>query len=156
MPISLRAATAADQAAIAALVKTVNINPMDLKWQRFLVAVDDATQAVVATGQIKEHGDGSHELASIGTLPEFRQQGLAHQIIDRLIAQHPATLHLTCLSRMGPLYEQFGFRALTYKEMTPYYKRLSKLANVFQFRTAHQDRLLVMRLDARTGEAPGD
>lgn len=152
MPITLRAATAADQPAITALIKTVQINPMDLKWPHFVVAVDDATQAIVATGQIKEHGDGSHELASIGTLPEYRGRGLAHQIIERLMAQHPDTLYLTCLSKMGPLYEQFGFRGLALKEMTPYFRRLTRLANVMQFRAAHEDRLLVMKRDGDSGD----
>ena len=152
MAITLRTATAEDQPAITALIKTVQILQMDLKWQHFVVAVDDATGAVVATGQIKEHGDGSHELASIGTLPEYRHQGLAHQIIARLIAQHPATLYLTCLTKMGPLYEQFGFKALTPKQYTPYFRRLAKLANVMQFRAAHEDRLLVMRRDGDAGD----
>jgi N-acetylglutamate synthase-like GNAT family acetyltransferase len=145
MTITLRPATAADQPAITALIKTVDINPMDLKWPNFLVAVDEATQAIVATGQIKRHGDGSDELASIGTLPEYRGRGLAHQIITQLIAQHPATLYLTCLDYMAALYEEFGFRTIPAQEMPPYFRRLARLARMMGWLDKRGQQLLVMK-----------
>ena len=144
MPITLRPATEADQPAITALIKLVQINPMDIKWPNFLVAVDEATGAVVATGQIKRHKDGSEELASIGTLPAYRGQGLAHQIINRLLAQHPQTLYLTCLGKMGGLYETFGFRKLEPKEYPPYFKMLARVARLAQLGAAEGDKLWVM------------
>src|SRR5215218_9459621 len=105
MTITLRPATAADQAAIDALIKGLHLFGLNIKWPHFVVAVDDETHQVVAMGQIKQHGDRSYELASIGTAPEYRGRGLARQIIDRLISQHPGELHLMCLSTMGPFYE---------------------------------------------------
>ena len=51
------------------LPRAARINPMDLKWANFVVAVDDESGAIVGTGQIKQHGDGSYELASIATVP---------------------------------------------------------------------------------------
>ena len=152
MTITLRPAAAEDQPAINALIKTVDINPMDLKWPHFLLAVDDDTQQVVATGQIKQHGDGSYELASIGTLPEYRGRGLAHQIIARLITQHTGELYLTCLSTMGPLYEQFGFRALTFDEMPTYFRRLTRVAKMAMWLDRRGLKLLVMKLERAQGK----
>jgi hypothetical protein len=37
--LTYRPAQASDEAAIKALIRAVNINPMGLKWPRFLVAV---------------------------------------------------------------------------------------------------------------------
>ncbi|MCC7361448.1 MAG: GNAT family N-acetyltransferase [Anaerolineales bacterium] len=144
MSITVRAATAGDQAAITALIRSVRINPLDVKWPNFLVAVEEATGAVVATGQIKRHQDGSEELASIGTLPAYRRQGLAHEIIRRLVAQHPQRLYLTCLGRMGGLYETFGFRRLEPREYPPYFRRLARLARIAELGAAAGERLWVM------------
>ena len=126
--ITLRPATAADQKRIVQIIHTVGINPMDLKWKNFTVAVNDATGAIVGTGQIKTHGDGSRELASIAVLPEYRHQGIAHRMMEHLLAQSTGTLFLTCLSTMGSLYEPFGFRVIGPDEMTPYFRRLTKIA----------------------------
>ena len=49
--IYLRRATAADQPQIDALIRTVGINPMGLKWPRFVVA--DEGGRIVGAGQVK-------------------------------------------------------------------------------------------------------
>ncbi|MFN8386101.1 MAG: hypothetical protein U0X92_06720 [Anaerolineales bacterium] len=36
------------------MIRLVGINPMDLDWKRFVVAVNDEEQ-IVGTGQIKPH-----------------------------------------------------------------------------------------------------
>src|SRR5713101_3830853 len=95
--ITVRLATAADQKTIKAIIRAVQINPIDLKWQNFVLAVDEDGGAIVGTAQIKRHGDGSHELASIATIPDYRRRGIAHQLINHLIAQHQDVLYLTCL-----------------------------------------------------------
>jgi len=144
--ITLRRATAADQKTIQAIIKAVQINPMDLKWPNFVLAVDQETGAIVGTAQIKQHGDGSHELASIATVATHRQRGIAHELINYLLAEHPDRLYLTCLATMGPFYEQFGFRTIALGEMTPYFRRLTRIAGALNF--ANQDdgrRLLVMQ-----------
>ena len=146
--ITIRPATAADQSAIVALIRAVDINPMDLKWPHFVLAVDEATGAVVGTGQIKRHRDGSRELASIATDPAYQRRGIAHQIIDRLLAQHSGVLYLTCMDYMESLYTQFGFRAIDVPEMTPYFKRLAKIAGAFMFVRRSDQKLLVMKREA--------
>lgn len=147
----LRPATAADQPVINALIREARLNPMNLKWPNFLLAVDEAGGQVVAAGQIKTHGDGSRELASIVTRPEHRGRGLAGAIIRRLIAQHTTAtrdpLYLTCVSTMGPFYEPFGFRVIALDEMPPYFRRLRRFVNFVELFARRDVTLLVMRRD---------
>lgn len=148
--ITLRPATAADQNLIVAHIRAAQINPMDLKWQHFVLAVDDASGALAGTGQIKTHGDGSRELASLAIAPEWQGRGLARRIVEHLLAQNQGTLFLTCRSSLRSLYEKFGFRVVGPDEMTPYFRRLSQIAKVLipLMRRAGPDTLLVMRRDA--------
>lgn len=148
----IRPARESDQAAIVRLVREVQINPMDLKWSNFLVAEDEATGEIVSTGQIKRHRDGSDELASIGTLPAYRGRGLAHQIIEQLLRQHPGELYLTCMDHMEGLYQQFGFRTIGPDEMPPFFRRLAKLAKVY-LALGGGRRLLVMKRDAAPSQS---
>jgi N-acetylglutamate synthase-like GNAT family acetyltransferase len=143
--VTVRPATEGDQADIVNIVRAAQINPMDLKWPNFAVAVDEETGAVVATGQIKRHGDGSHELASIATLPVYQRRGIAHQVIDYLMAQHPAVLYLTCLDSMAPFYAQFGFLKIEPAEMTPYFRRLKRIMSTFGFLRDTGRQLVVMK-----------
>lgn len=141
----LRAATAADQPTISQMVRAAGINPMDLKWRNFVVAEDEATGQVIGLGQIKRHRDGSAELASIVTAPERRGQGVASQVIRHLLASHTGELYLTCVDRLGPFYERFGFVAVDRAEMPPYFRRLERVAQALHFLDHAGRRLLVMR-----------
>ena len=145
--ISLRPAAAADQKAIVQIVRAAQINPSDLKWPHFTVAVDDDTGEIVSIGQIKRHGDGSEELASIATLPAYQGRGLAHQVIESLLASHPSRLFLTCLSTMTTFYEPFGFRVIDETEMSPYYRRLMKIARAYELLARSGHELSVMLRD---------
>ena len=145
--ITLRPATAADQPRIVAIIRAAQINPMDLKWKNFVVTVDDQTGEVVATGQIKTHRDGSRELASIAVVPEYQHRGIAHQIIQHLLALHgdSGALFLTCRSDMEKFYESFGFRAVKENEMMPYFRRLKKVAGAFELLSRGGVTLSVMK-----------
>jgi N-acetylglutamate synthase-like GNAT family acetyltransferase len=148
--ITLRPATSADQARIVAHIRAAQINPLDLKWQHFTLAEDDASGMLVGTGQIKTHGDGSRELASIAVAPAWQGQGVARRLIEHLLAQNTGTLFLTCRSPLGPLYAKFGFRAVGESEMTPYFRRLMKVARVLRplmSRGGTSITLLVMKRD---------
>ena len=125
----LRSARETESRAIKDLIHVVGINPMDLDWRRFIVAVD-AHDQIVAIGQIKPHGAKAdlHELASIAVRPEYRGKGLARAIIEYLLKDSPRPLYLTCRTKLEPLYAKFGFQAIAYEEMPRYYQRISKLA----------------------------
>jgi N-acetylglutamate synthase-like GNAT family acetyltransferase len=153
--IRVRAATADDQPAIVKVVREARINPMDLRWPHFVVAVDEASGAVVGTGQIKLHGDGSREVASIATIPAYQRRGIAHQVIERLLMDQTGELYLTCLESMGPFYELFGFRTVADRDLTPYFRRLKKIAGALHFLGPRGERLLVMRRPAPKSAADG-
>lgn len=141
-----RPATDADAAAIKSLVRSVRINPMDLDWRRFLIAAT-AEGEVVACGQVKPHSDGTLELASIAVLPEWRGRGVARAIIERLLAVSPRPLFLTCRSGLETFYVKFGFRTLAVDELTPYFRRIQKLASAMMGIFREGETLLVMKLE---------
>ncbi len=126
----IRKALASDSPSIRALIYRVGINPFGLDWRRFLVAVDEDDQ-VIGSGQIKPHGDGTREMASIAIQPEWQGRGMGREIIERLLAENRLPLYLTCRSRMVPYYERFGFRVLRVEEMPPYFRRIYRLATFF-------------------------
>lgn len=142
---TLRPASESESRQIKDLIHLVGINPMDLDWKRFVVAVD-ADDRIIGTGQIKPHGKEILELASIAVQPEFQGQGIARDIIEHLLKDSPRPLFLTCLSTMEPLYQKFGFVSLSHEEMPRYYQRLSKLANTMMTFTRRDERMLVMKL----------
>ncbi len=141
----LRPAVETEAAAIRDLIHLVGINPMGLDWRRFLVAVTPEG-TVIACGQLKPHGQDILELASIAVLPEYRQQGLARAVIEHLLDGSPRPLYLTCVSRLGPFYERFGFYSLAYEDMPRYFQRLSKLAGLVFTLSQRGETLLVMKL----------
>lgn len=143
--IRLRPARETESAAIKELIHKVGINPMDLDWKRFIVAVD-AQDQIIATGQVKLHRNDIHELASIAVEPEYRGQGLARAMIEYLLKDSPRPLYLTCISSLEALYEKFGFVSIPYEEMPRYFQRLSKLARLMFVFTNGNERLLVMKL----------
>ena len=142
---TLRPARESESRQIKDLIHRVGINPMDLDWRRFIVAVNDQEQ-IIGTGQIKPHRKEVLELASIAVRPESQGQGIARAIIERLLKDSPRPLYLTCLSTMEPLYQKFGFVALSHEEMPRYYQRLSKLANTMLTFTRRDEHMLVMKL----------
>ena len=141
--IHLRPATEQDQKTIERMIHDAGINPMSLDWQRFVIA-DDAGKAV-GIGQVKQHGDGSRELASIAVIPERRGQGIASEIIHHLLAQESGVVYLTCRSQLETFYNRFGFRKIGRNEMTTYFRRLYRIGNIFA-RLAKTE-MLVMKLD---------
>jgi len=140
---SLRPATAADAAAIRALVYAARINPTGLEWRRFVVALSPDGM-VIGCGQVKPHRDGSRELASIVSAPAWRGNGVARAMIEHLIDINPGPLYLTCRARLEPFYEKFGFRTVGADDMTPYFRKLSRLARMVGFVGLGKERLLVM------------
>lgn len=139
----LRHARGEDAPAIRALIHRVGINPTALDWRRFLLAVTPVPQGVIPVpegdagemigcGQIKPHGDGTRELASIAVEPAYRGQGVARAIIQRLMAENPPPLYLTCRSALGPFYAKFGFHRVAEDEAPPYFRRLLRLMKVMR------------------------
>ena len=140
---NLRRATQQDDAAIKALIHQVGINPMGLDWHHFLLAVDEKDR-MIGCGQIKPHFDGTCELASIAVAPERRGQGIARAVIEALLAENSPPLYLTCRSVLSSMYEKFGFRLLQRSELTPYFKRIWRLAGLMHRLNAEIGPLAIM------------
>ncbi len=143
--VTIRPATEADQPTIRRLIKEANLNRMSLQWPNFVVAEEGG--AIVGVGQVKAHGDGSRELASIAVLPAHQGRGIGRALIERLLArERGVVLHLTCRRELEGYYQRFGFRRLEPAEYPPYFKRLIPLVNLVA--RLLRTRILVMRREA--------
>lgn len=142
---TIRPARETEAGQIRDLIYLVGINPMGLDWKRFIVAVNDRDE-MLGCGQLKPHGQDVLELASIAVYPEHQGKGVARAIIEYLLKDSPRPLYLMCQSSLGPLYEKFGFHAITYDEMPRYFQRLSKLAGLITTLAQRAERLLIMKL----------
>jgi N-acetylglutamate synthase-like GNAT family acetyltransferase len=141
----LRPATVHDAAAVRRLIREVRINPMGIDWHRFVIAVD-GSGSLLGCGQLKPHGGGIVELASIAVDPAHRRRGIARALVERLISSAPRPLYLTCRSSLGPFYEKWGFRRLESPDMPAYFRRLSRLATLLRRAFKDNETLLVMIL----------
>jgi amino-acid N-acetyltransferase len=140
----VRAAKQEDSATIRSMVLAARINPTGLDWRRFLVVVTPDDK-VAGCGQIKPHGDGTRELASIVVAPEYRGNGISRILIERLILECKPPLYLMCRSKLGKYYEKFGFFSLGTQDMPAYFRRMAKLANTFSKFSRDGESLLVMK-----------
>ena len=141
---SLRRATEADFPAIRQLIRESRLNPTGLNWRRFIIA-ETGQGHFAGCGQIKPHPEGMLELASIAVTSDYRDQGVASLVINRLLSDEPdRPIYLTCRAELRDFYQKFGFRDLKLAEMPSYYRRLSRLANFFL--ALSKSRLLVMGL----------
>ncbi len=141
---TLRKASQEDDAAIKSLVRSARLNPTGLDWERFLLAVSPQGE-VIGCVQVKPHRDGSRELASLVVAPEWRGKGIARALIERFLEEHRGEIHLMCRSTLGPLYEKFGFRALTEAEMPKYFRRIKRLSRIVEILRSEGVSLLVMK-----------
>lgn len=146
--LRVRQARVHDQKTIRSLVWGAKLNPLDLNWARFIVAVD-ADDKVIGCGQIKIHSDDSYELASLAVAPDWRRRGVARHIIETLLMQNPGTLYLMCRSGLGPFYIRFNFRAIEEAQMPVYFRRISRVFRwLRKFRLSRQSLLVMRKLDA--------
>ena len=144
----IEAATAVHHPSIKQLIRTVRINPMGLDWRHFVVVLD-TNDAMIGCGQIKPHRDGSYELASIAVQREWRKQGVARAIIQHFLATQEPPLWLTCVSKLVPFYTQFGFRETkVLAEMPPYFRRVSRLFQIFTRFRNQTEYLAIMVYDS--------
>jgi N-acetylglutamate synthase-like GNAT family acetyltransferase len=143
--ITLRPAIESDSPHIRSLIHRVGINPMDLNWRHFTIALS-AEGDFIGCAQLKPHRDGSLELASLAVEEAYRNQGVARVLIEHLLARSPRPLYLMCRPELQQLYEKFGFRVITAEEMTPYFQRIKRLISIFAGVSSHSGPL-VMRID---------
>ena len=141
---NLRPATEDDLKIIRRLVRIGQINPVGLKWQRFIMAETPDGQ-VIGCGQIKSHSDGSDELASIVVHPDWRGQSVARAIIEHLLAAHSGDLYLMCRANMGQMYEKFGFHPIELDEMPRYFRRIMRMLGFLDRVRNDEEGVLIMK-----------
>ena len=129
MSYTIRQAVEADQPVITAIVRHAGINPFSLHWPRFLVAEDGGQ--VIGVVQIKLHGDGSRELASLAVIPERQGQHIGSALVGAILAGERGPLYLMCRDPLEGYYARFGFRRVTSPQMTPYFRRFMRVSGVF-------------------------
>ena len=142
---TLRPARESESRQIKDLIHLVGINPMDLDWKRFVVVVNDRDE-MIGCGQLKPHGKDILELASLAVYPDHQGKGVARAMIEYLLKDSPRPLYLMCESSLGPFYEKFGFRGISYEEMPRYFQRISRLAGLVTVLAHREESLLVMKL----------
>ncbi len=140
---TLREATTDDSWTIRRLVIAGGINPTSLDWRRFVLAVTPENR-VIGCGQVKLHRDGSLELASIAVAPEWRGQGVARAIIERLLEKNSGEVYLMCRSGLMDLYEKFCFHVIQEDEMPRYFHKVSRLAGIVEVLRRDGESLLVL------------
>ena len=130
--------------AIRDLILRAGINPTKLDWRNFLVAEAEDGE-FLGCGQVKQHADGSCELASLAVEKGHQGRGVGSALIMTLLEQHPDRLYLMCQASMGALYERYGFQAIEEAEMPTYFRRVSRLPGVLGNLAEQGERLLIMR-----------
>jgi len=118
--ITLRNAVAADQPAIRLNVVKNQLNPVDLRWQNFLVATNENGQ-FIGCGQIKHHGK-VQELASLVVIDSYQGQGISRHLMDALMTRAGRPLWLMCESPLVGYYEQYGFKEAIVSTLPNYFQ----------------------------------
>jgi N-acetylglutamate synthase-like GNAT family acetyltransferase len=143
----IRPAVRADSLAIRSLINEVQINPMNLDWKRFIVAVTSQNE-LIGSGQIKPHADGLKELASIAVNQSERGDHIAHEIINSLLIRETnRPLYLMCRAKLELFYARFGFHVIELDIMPAYFRRISKIAKIMNRQRTSSDQLIVMQKD---------
>ena len=102
--LTIRPATQADQLAIRTLVRSERLNPHQLDWPNFVVAVDQ--RGLVGAVQLRKHWDGSR------VRKEARGQAIASKLIDTLIAGANERVLMVTAEAVAARYERWGFRRI--------------------------------------------
>ncbi|MCL4506064.1 MAG: GNAT family N-acetyltransferase [Chloroflexi bacterium] len=152
--MQIRPATPMEQAEIGKMVRAAQLNPFNVRWENFRVAVQDG--CIVGIGQLRPHSDGSRELASLAVAPEFRGYGIGRQIVNALMAEQRPPIYLFCEDELERYYARFGFRLIDNPNTLP-----APLARLFRAGSVvkridvllgrSKARLIGMKWDGSTG-----
>lgn len=140
----IRPALEADFSLIQVLIAQTCLNPSRLDWQHFVVAFS-AEGDFMGCAQVKPHGLGLRELASIAVRKRYRGLGIASALIETLLAIHPRPIYLLCRSKLEPFYEKFGFSTLPPEEPPKYFRRVCQVMAGLEVLQQMQETILIMR-----------
>ncbi len=144
---TIRPATEADFSEIKRLVRSEKLNPLGLKWRRFLIAENQKGQ-MLGCVQVKIHGGGAMELSSLVVVPARRGVGVARALVESVQEHSTSPLWLTCQSGLIAFYSRFGFREIRDPaRMPPYFKLARIFGKLLHFMGDIAGYLAVMRWD---------
>jgi amino-acid N-acetyltransferase len=110
MSVTIRPATADDQQAIVALVRSERLKPTGIHWPNFIVA--QAAGELVGAVQMRKHKDGSRELGSLVVSPARRCQGVASRLIEALLAAESDRVFVITGRVRTSYFARWGFQPL--------------------------------------------
>lgn len=147
---AIRPATEADAPAISRLINEAQLNPLDLNWRRFLVA--HQASEIVGCAQVRVHGGGSRELASVAVTAQRRGGGIGRAISEAAIDGEPTRpLYLYTESRTVAFWQKFAFREIGDREVPGDMRgslRIARIATrIFSIVRRSPIRIVVMRRD---------
>ena len=126
--LTIRSAHAAEEAIIKAMIRSEQLDPFNVHWQNFLVAIEG--ERIIGIGQVKPYRSG-RELGSLVVVADRRQTGVAGAIINALIARESGPLLLFCLAFREPFYAKFGFRRVGLSDLPGEFKLKYALGTLF-------------------------
>jgi amino-acid N-acetyltransferase len=154
-PPRVRRAVAHDADAIRRLVRSERLNPNDLDWRRFFVAVDGGGGLIGAV-QMRRHADGSAELGSLVVAPAWRGRGLAAALIDSLLADHAGVpVWMITGSAVAVHFERWHFAPVAAREAPAAVRRNWRLGSAMGWlRLPLTGRRKLLAILARPAQAP--
>ena len=125
---TIRPACADEEPIIKAMIRHEQLDPLNVHWQNFLIAVEG--DRVIGIGQVKPYRSG-RELGSLVVVTDRRQTGVGGAIIKALIARENGPLLLFCLSFREPFYAKFGFRRVGLSDLPGEFKLKYAVGTLF-------------------------
>lgn len=146
--VQLRLAKEDDHSVIRGLIRRVRINPLNLDWHNFIVAVEEHGN-IIGCGQIKVHRDGTNELASIAVEHGWRGQGVATKIIHSLLKEASLPIWLVCRAELEGFYKRFGFQVIKDVDSLPKaYRRIRRVSRLFSRMLPSVGEIRIMHLES--------
>jgi N-acetylglutamate synthase-like GNAT family acetyltransferase len=110
MTMTIRRACANDESAIHALAKSEPVNPLDLHWFNFVLAMWD--DEIVGAVQVRCHRDGSRELGTLIVALAYRGHGIAARLVDAVLDEQPGRVFVVTRRTRVRHYDRWGFHEI--------------------------------------------
>ena len=92
---------------ILELLESLNLDMEDVHFSQFVVSRDKGE--LIAVARVYVHEDGTHELCSLGVLPDYRMRGIGTEILHFLQEKFHGTT-LWAVSDIPQYFERCGFK----------------------------------------------